>query len=80
VICAAVFYAERLCDAWPKQLGTLSGNPVAAVAGLRTLDVLARDGQDDRVRANGARLRAITRDAPAATTGISGAGRRRRRR
>ena len=43
-------------DRWLMQLGTLSGNPVAAVAGLKTMEILRRDGQYDRLRANGQRL------------------------
>jgi glutamate-1-semialdehyde 2,1-aminomutase len=38
------------------QVGTLSGNPVAAVAGLATLDVLKRPGTYEGVFANGRRL------------------------
>ncbi len=38
------------------QVGTLSGNPVAAVAGLATLDVLARPGAFDLLYATGRRL------------------------
>ena len=38
--------------------GTLSGNPVAATAGLATLDVLAEPGTYDRLRSIGDRLRA----------------------
>lgn len=38
------------------QLGTLSGNPVAAVAGLKTLEILRRDGQYEQLRANGRRV------------------------
>jgi glutamate-1-semialdehyde 2,1-aminomutase len=37
--------------------GTLSGNPVAATAGLATLDVLMQPGTHDRLRASGNRLR-----------------------
>ena len=37
--------------------GTLSGNPVAATAGLATLDVLAEPGTYDRLHAVGNRLR-----------------------
>jgi glutamate-1-semialdehyde 2,1-aminomutase len=33
------------------QLGTLSGNPVAAAAGLKTLEILRRPGAYDRLRA-----------------------------
>lgn len=43
-------------DRWLMQLGTLSGNPVACAAGLKTMEVLRRDGQYDRLRANGQRL------------------------
>lgn len=35
------------------QLGTLSGNPVAAVAGLKTMEILRRPGAYDKLRANG---------------------------
>lgn len=35
------------------QVGTLSGNPVAAVAGLKTLEILRRPGQYERLRALG---------------------------
>jgi len=35
------------------QVGTLSGNPVAAVAGLKTMEILRRPGAYDRLRANG---------------------------
>ena len=38
------------------QVGTLSGNPVAAVAGLATLEVLKRPGTYEGVFANGLRL------------------------
>ncbi|WP_425068101.1 aspartate aminotransferase family protein [Reyranella sp.] len=38
------------------QVGTLSGNPVAAVAGLATLDVLKRPGTYEGVFANGRKL------------------------
>ncbi len=37
-------------DRWLMQLGTLSGNPVAAIAGLKTMEILRRDGQYDRLR------------------------------
>lgn len=43
-------------DKWLMQLGTLSGNPVAAAAGRKTMEVLRRDGQFDRLRSNGKRL------------------------
>ncbi len=43
-------------DKWLMQLGTLSGNPIAAAAGLKTMEVLARDGNYDRLRATGEAL------------------------
>ena len=39
------------------QIGTLSGNPIAAVAGLKTLEILRRPGTYAAMRATGARLR-----------------------
>ncbi|MEZ5845098.1 MAG: aminotransferase class III-fold pyridoxal phosphate-dependent enzyme [Hyphomicrobiaceae bacterium] len=38
------------------QVGTLSGNPVAAVAGLKTLEILRRPGSYERLRNTGNRL------------------------
>ncbi len=35
------------------QIGTLSGNPVAAVAGLKTMEILRRPGQYDKLFAAG---------------------------
>ncbi len=35
------------------QVGTLSGNPVASVAGLKTLEILRRPGQYESLRASG---------------------------
>jgi glutamate-1-semialdehyde 2,1-aminomutase len=46
-------------DRWLMMLGTLSGNPVAAVAGLKTMEVLRRPGNYDTLRAHGARLQAM---------------------
>ena len=43
-------------DKWLMQLGTLSGNPVAAIAGLKTMEILRRDGQYEVLRAHGLRL------------------------
>ena len=43
-------------EGWLMQLGTLSGNPVAAAAGLKTMEVLRRDGAYDQLRQNGQRL------------------------
>lgn len=50
-------------EGWLMQLGTLSGNPVAAAAGLKTMEVLARDGAYDTLRAHGARLQKMQSDA-----------------
>lgn len=43
-------------DKWLMQLGTLSGNPVAAVAGLKTMEILRRPGQYGRLRSLGERI------------------------
>ena len=43
-------------DKWLMQLGTLSGNPIAAAAGLKTMEVLKRDGAYDRLRQIGGAL------------------------
>ncbi len=43
-------------DKWLMQLGTLSGNPVAAVAGMKTMEVLRRPGQYDQLRTIGQTL------------------------
>ncbi len=41
---------------WLMQLGTLSGNPVAAVAGLKTMEILRRDGSYEQLRRIGSAL------------------------
>ena len=43
-------------DKWLMQLGTLSGNPVASVAGLKTMEILRRPGQYETLRRTGKRL------------------------
>ena len=53
-------------DHWLMQLGTLSGNPVAAAAGLKTMEVLRRPGQYDRLREIGQTLMDMQADALAA--------------
>ncbi|MGR3484752.1 MAG: aspartate aminotransferase family protein [Paracoccaceae bacterium] len=54
---------------WLMQLGTLSGAPIAAAAGLKTLEVLRRSGTYDRLRETGAALqRALA--APLKARGI----------
>ena len=50
-------------DNWLMQLGTLSGNPIAAAAGLKTMEVLARDGAYDRLRAIGGALQKMQAQA-----------------
>lgn len=44
-------------DDFMPQIGTLSGNPIAAVAGLKTLEILRRPGTYESMRATGATLR-----------------------
>lgn len=46
-------------DKWLMMLGTLSGNPVAAVAGLKTMEILRREGAHDRLHGFGKRLQAM---------------------
>lgn len=41
------------------QLGTLSGNPVAAVAGLKTMEILRRNGNYDKLQSTGRALQAM---------------------
>lgn len=48
--------AQVGADRWLMQLGTLAGHPVAAAAGLKTLEVLRRPGTYDRLREIGAAL------------------------
>ena len=43
-------------DGFLMQLGTLSGNPIAAVAGLKTMEILRRPGQYDKLRGLGKTL------------------------
>ncbi|MEL7462949.1 MAG: aminotransferase class III-fold pyridoxal phosphate-dependent enzyme [Pseudomonadota bacterium] len=53
-------------EGWLMQLGTLSGNPVACAAGLKTMEVLRREGAYDNLRANGRRIQeAIRRELTA---------------
>ena len=53
----ALFDANRVEeDRFLFQVGTLSGNPIAAVAGLATLEVLREPGTYERVNATGNRL------------------------
>ncbi|MEM7268358.1 MAG: aminotransferase class III-fold pyridoxal phosphate-dependent enzyme [Pseudomonadota bacterium] len=43
-------------DGFLMQLGTLSGNPVASAAGLKTMEILRRPGVYDDLRAKGAQV------------------------
>jgi glutamate-1-semialdehyde 2,1-aminomutase len=43
-------------EKWLMQLGTLSGNPVAAASGLKTMEILRRPGQYERLRELGQTL------------------------
>ena len=45
------------------QLGTLSGNPIAAAAGLKTMEVLNREGSYDQLRNTGRALQDMQRSA-----------------
>lgn len=49
-------------DKWLMQLGTLSGNPVASAAGLKTMEVLRRAGAYEDLRAAGAALQKMQTD------------------
>lgn len=55
-------------DKWLMQLGTLSGNPIAAAAGLKTMEVLSREGSYERLRSLGKSLQDMQ------TTALSDAG------
>ena len=46
-------------DKWLMQLGTLSGNPIASVAGLKTMEILRRPGQYNKLREIGKKLQEI---------------------
>ena len=59
----AHFDRARAGDAFMPQIGTLSGNPVAAAAGLATMAILRRPGSYDRLFATGAAIRAALEGA-----------------
>lgn len=60
----AHFDKERVGpDGFTFQVGTLSGNPIAAVAGLKTLEILRRPGAYDQIRANGKRMMKTAEEA-----------------
>ncbi|NOC93594.1 aspartate aminotransferase family protein [Ruegeria sp. HKCCD6604] len=48
---------------WLMQLGTLSGNPIASAAGLKTMEVLRRDGTYEHLRSIGRQLQQMQSDA-----------------
>lgn len=50
-------------DGFLMQLGTLSGNPVAAVAGLKTMEILRRPGSYERLREIGNTLQGALVDS-----------------
>lgn len=50
-------------DKWLMQLGTLSGNPIAAAAGLKTMEVLKRPNAYDTLRAHGSALQKMQSNA-----------------
>ncbi|MYI67789.1 MAG: aminotransferase class III-fold pyridoxal phosphate-dependent enzyme, partial [Boseongicola sp. SB0673_bin_14] len=50
-------------DGWLMQVGTLSGNPIAAAAGLKTLEILRRPGQYERLEDLGKTVMGLARDA-----------------
>ncbi|WP_371732516.1 aminotransferase class III-fold pyridoxal phosphate-dependent enzyme [Ruegeria sp. HKCCD9179] len=46
-------------DKWLMMVGTLCGNPLAAVVGRNTMETLRRDGTYERLYANGKRLMGV---------------------
>ncbi|WP_298850840.1 aminotransferase class III-fold pyridoxal phosphate-dependent enzyme [uncultured Ruegeria sp.] len=50
-------------EGWLMQLGTLSGNPVASAAGLKTMEILRREGTYEHLRATGKQLQLMQADA-----------------
>ena len=57
-------------DGFTFQIGTLSGNPLAAVAGLKTLEILHRENSYETLYATGKRLMAAMSD-PLTANGIA---------
>ena len=57
-------------DGFTFQVGTLSGNPLASVAGLKTLEILKRDGMYETLIGHGERLMAAMSD-PLTERGIA---------
>ena len=50
-------------EGWLMQLGTLSGNPVAAIAGIKSLEILRREGQYETLRGFGHQVQDMIRKA-----------------
>ena len=50
-------------EKWLMQLGTLSCNPVASAAGLKSMEILRRDGAYEKLRAAGRALQEMQTDA-----------------
>ena len=64
-------------DAFMMQIGTLSGNPIAAAAGLKTLEILKRPGAYEQIFKTGPRADGGLRRDPRARPGQGARGRRR---
>jgi len=58
----AMFDKDRAGDRFVPQIGTLSGNPVAAAAGLATLEILKRPGTYEKIFGMGETLMAGLRE------------------
>ena len=52
----AHFDKEKVGSDGLMQIGTLSGNPIASVAGLKTLEILRRHWSYEKLRQNGQRI------------------------
>ena len=50
-------------EEWMPQIGTLSGNPIASVAGLATVEILKRPGTYERMHQIGDRVKRALQDA-----------------
>ena len=64
-------------DAFMMQIGTLSGNPIAAAAGLKTLEILKRPGAYEQIFKTGPGADGGLRRDPEARPGQGAGGRRR---
>lgn len=50
-------------EEWMPQIGTLSGNPIAAVAGLATVEILRRPGTYERMHSVGGAIKVALQDS-----------------